>query len=377
MTTSDAHKPGHTIERKQKRRGASTTTQDDQSVETPRPTYLAFPSLPRSEPAILTTRNLFSLPTSNSTPSPSSAGNSSSTGPCPQSSESVTNATNTGIADTPRINVFDVTDPGLPPGTPCPTCHRRGSSTSANSPSPSPTPSPNGSFGLRESDSDTSLDISSLSLNDGPVPLLDFQRKNAGPLERGWIDLKVFEEIRREALDPESAKRGEDGYVYILEDKNQPGYVKIGQTSKNPHDRSVQINRCKKVCTELVKGQNFATVPCYKRLERIIFADLWNERRCFLCERCGKRRISLPKLTKHGEWLQMSKEDALARVALWKDWMRRNPYDDRGVLKPEWQKRIQTLEADVSFDETVDKEHASGKWWETFMKEVEGPSRLN
>ena len=262
----------------------------------------------------------------------------------------------------------DAAEDDSPPGTPCPTCHRVARGLQAESQSSSRSSSPNDLSDPIEDDSDTSLDLSSLSLGsaaDSSVPAIEFRRKNAGPIQRLLIDYKVFDVIRRELPDLQKAGEGQSGYIYILEDENQLGYVKIGMTSKHPLDRSTEIRKCKDVHAELVKDQDFTIVPRCKRVELIIFADLWNERQCFLCK-CG---------TRHNEWFKMSKEEAKLRVRLWQEWIRREPYDSEGELKDEWRNRIEALKRDRSYEETVKAEHASGKWWQSFMEEFPDSTR--
>lgn len=333
------------------RRRASITVEDIQSPETPHLRRPVLPSLPNSEPANLPTRHRSRPPTVSSRARQARSETDDDTEDEDSDAEDDDN---------------DIADHDQPPQTPCPTCHRGARGLKANSNPSSRSPSPDDSSDAIDSDSDTSLDMSRLSLGSSaeiPVVPIDFQPFNRVPLPRVLIDMKVFHTILPAALDERKKMRGTDGYIYILEDTKQPGYVKIGMTSKNPHDRSVQIQRCKVVHPELIKGQDFTIVPCYKRLERIIFADLWNERRCFLCEKCGRR---------HKEWFQMGKEEALLRVKLWQQWMRREPYDaSQGLLKREWRERIKALEKDPSYAETIETEHASGNYWQTFMRERE------
>ncbi|KAL8658611.1 MAG: hypothetical protein Q9202_007505 [Teloschistes flavicans] len=377
MTSSEDRRPRPTPEDKKKRQTASTASQDSQCVATPKPTRPVFHTPPQSEPANLPTRISSHLSaTGSSVPQPHSARKRQNHSQKQNDyedendvsrSERIVPTTNRETDDLPSINVFDTTDASSPPGTPCPTCHRGTPCSTSSSRFSSQSPSPTASFDQRGDNSDASLDLSGLSLDDEQTSSVDFKKKNAGPLPRPWIDLKVFQTIRHKALDPKSAKRGDDGYIYILEDKKHPGYVKIGRTRNNPHDRNLQIKRCKTVRPELIEGQSFTTVPCCTRLESIIFADLWIERRCFLCKYCRSRDYPY-KSTTHGERFEMSKEDALVRVKLWQGWMRRNPYDAQGVLKPRWQERTRALKNDVSYEEIVKTEHAQGKYWETFMK---------
>ncbi|KAL8795025.1 MAG: hypothetical protein Q9195_002473 [Heterodermia aff. obscurata] len=264
----------------------------------------------------------------------------------------------------------DADDDDSLPKTPCPACHRGARGLQAGSQSSSRSTSPDDLSDPIEGDSDTSLGFSRLSLGsatDSPVPSVDFYKQYPEPLPRDWIDFKVFHAIRNQALNPKEAKRGKDGYIYILEDKNHRGYLKIGETTKPPDERCKEIQRkCKKVRPELIQHQDSTKVPCCKRLERIIFADLRHEKHFFCCN-CGNSR--------HVEWFKMSKKEARLRVRLWQNWMRREPYDSQGVLKCEWRERMDALEWDRSYAKTTEAEHASGKWWQTFMKEFPNSKR--
>ena len=366
-------------------RRASSTAVNTHSQETPDPRRPVLPKLRNSEPANLPTRPRSRRPAVSSrasqarsvTNSPKSSRKNKSVQNGAKSSsrersvnDSEINTTDPATSDVSDAegDECDIEGESLPPGTPCPTCHRVSPEPERRSQSSSRSPSPDDLFDSIESDSDTTLGLSNLSLEsdaDNPVPSIDFQKKNAGPLQRSLIDIKVFYTMVHGGPGKQKLKREKDGYIYILEDKQQPGYLKIGMTSKNPHDRSNQIGRCEGVRPELIKGQLFTLVPCCRQLERIIFADLWNERQRFLCK-CGKR---------HREWFKMSKEEALLRVRLWQKWMHREPYDAQGALKFEWKKRIEALERDPSYEETAEAEHASGNWWQSFMKGFPDTSR--
>ena len=244
--------------------------------------------------------------------------------------------------------------------------------------------SPESVLDSEEDESDAVSDASSLSeelLADAAISPVKFRKTHETHLPRIDVAHKVFDAIRNKALKDKEAKRGEDGFIYILEDERWPDYVKIGQTCKNPEKRSYQIRRCNMPDLKLVNSQHYTWISCYKRLELIIHADLWNERHHYLCL-CGKSNptpksttseTSSPKVTKHGEWFKMDKEEAIKRVEQWRKWMRREPYDIHGILKSDWQKRIESLIKDESYDKTVEEEQTTRQWWQSFMEPFPDP----
>ena len=186
-----------------------------------------------------------------------------------------------------------------------------------------------------------------------------FKKTNAD-LSRRAITTEVFGAMLKGASTWKESKPGEDGRIYVLVESNNTEYVKIGRTTKSPEQRKKQVQRCGKIVFELVNDQDHTKVTNHERLEAIIHADLWNERHYFYC-RCRKKDTKseasshcLDTFTKHGEWFKMSKADAMQRVELWREWMRREPYDAYGVLKPEWQRRISRCEKNKSFKDILD-----------------------
>ena len=377
--------PGLTVPESTTRtqRRASSTAVNTHSPKTPDPRRPGLPKVRHSEPTNLPTRPRSRRPAVSSrapqarsvTNSPKTSqenkrvqdrAKSSSKGRSVDDSETDTTDPATSEDSDAEGDECDIESDVSPPGTPCPTCHRVSPEPERRSQSSSRSPSPGDLFDSIESDSDPTLGFSNLSLEseaDSPNVPIDFQQFNE-QLERSPIHIEVFDTIQ-ETQGKKKVKRLEYGFIYILEDKQQPSCLKIGMTKNHPQKRSRQIRQCKVVRTELVRGQDYTIVPWYKRLERIIFADLWNERQCFECT-CG---------TQHEEWFKMSKEEALLRVRLWQTWMLREPYDSQGVLKCEWQNRIEAIRRDQSYGKTIEAEHASGNLWQRFMEEFPDTSR--
>ena len=125
--------------------------------------------------------------------------------------------------------------------------------------------------------------------------------------------------IKKGARGPSGTGRGEKGCIYILEDLELAGYVKIGRTTKDSGTRKKQIERCGHIKFEPAEDQHLTKVFCYKRLEEILKTDLWNERCLYRCPSC-KRLSSTPskkdsdQTTKHGEWFKIDKQEAVERV---------------------------------------------------------------
>ena len=385
--------PGLTVPESTTRaqRRASSTAVNTHSPKTPDPRRPGLPKVRHSEPTNLPTRprshgstvssrarQVRSVTNSPETPLKNkkvqNGTRSSSKGRSVNDSETDTTHPATSDGGDAEGDECDIEGDLSPPGTLCPTRHRISPEPERRSQSSSRSPSPDDSFDSTKSDSDTTLGSSNPSLEiepdnpvpSNPVPSINFQKMHAGPPERLRVVHKVFDTICPDALDEQKEKRGEHGYIYILEDKDQLGYLKIGRTKYDPENRSKEIAQCDGVHPELIEGQDYTSVPCYKRLERIIFADLWHERQYFGCG-CRSK--------KHIEWFKMSKEEALLRVRLWQKWMQGKPYDSKGVLKRKWQKRIEALKRDPSYEETVKAEHASRSWWQTFMEEFPDTSR--
>lgn len=142
-----------------------------------------------------------------------------------------------------------------------------------------------------------------------------------------------------------------DGWIYILQIPGHPDYVKIGRTRQNLRDRTRQISSCHNI--KVVGGQHMTMIPFHERLERIIHADLYNERHFFHCPCTGSKSTTDSHkddgLTKHGEWFKLSVEKAIYKVEQWKTWMGQEPYEKPGTcedwyMKEYFKRRLQHCE---------------------------------
>jgi hypothetical protein len=147
---------------------------------------------------------------------------------------------------------------------------------------------------------------------------------------------------------PRSPATEDDGYIYIFRSKPDafpgPKYVKIGKTKQKPEERKDQWGKKCKFDFIHVEDENDKRFLHYHVVEKIIQAELYNERRKYKCNKCknfhhlelGEGSI-LSTPTEHGEWFEVSEEKALEVVNKWRDWVIKNePYRPDGTLHARW-----------------------------------------
>ena len=226
------------------------------------------------------------------------------------------------------------------------------------------------------SNADSMIDpMSSLQVSPSPAPrttlktTIEFSKYNQSNQEPQTVFNNVMHLVQT------SARTGtgnlyEDGWIYILQIPEYREYVKIGRTTQRTGARMKQINDCLDgVVIEEIGCEENTSVFYHERLERIIFADLYNERCHFYCPCKSKRsrsrspRTRSPRarspnskgpeidshendgMTKHGEWFKIDAQEAVRRVQEWRNWMRQKPYEkpdsvDAGELKDDWARRV-------------------------------------
>jgi hypothetical protein len=150
------------------------------------------------------------------------------------------------------------------------------------------------------------------------------------------------------AKQPRTPACEDDGYIYIFRSKPDafPGkkYVKIGKTKQMPEKRRRQWELGCKFEFIHIKDKNDKRFLHYHAVERIIKAELYNERRKYKCYKCKQEHeLELGQdgvrstATEHGEWFEVSEEKALKVVKKWRDWVIENdPYKPDGRLRARW-----------------------------------------
>jgi hypothetical protein len=139
------------------------------------------------------------------------------------------------------------------------------------------------------------------------------------------------------------------GHVYIYTSPDVSDCVKIGETKNTPEERIKQWGNCK-ITTEHVHDPGYVPFKHYKLVERLIEAELFNERCKYTCGICKRKSVSPPQngkepeMRNHGEWYKIIEGDAVAKVRRWREWfVLCEPYDDDGRLKPEWSARLESI----------------------------------
>ena len=191
----------------------------------------------------------------------------------------------------------------------------------------------------------------------------------------------VFNEVLNLVRQPASTNQNlyQDGWIYVLQIPDYKEYVKIGRTTQRMDARIRQIKKCRSGLMIKEIGCEFnSKVSYHERLEKIIHADLYNERCYFSCScKRSKSRGDSHKseaskidshqddgLTKHGEWFKMDAQEAIERVEKWRTWMRQEPYespgsDREGELKQDFVRRVDFFEKQRISDDP-------STWWQEF-----------
>ena len=182
------------------------------------------------------------------------------------------------------------------------------------------------------------LEPTILSSDSRPAPRilgLKFKRYYEDDLETPEVTDNVFK-LMKEPL--KSITAPAKGYIYALSIENYPGYVKIGHTGVSIASRRKAIGKCVPYKLRLYDCNDFHRIPNYQRLEKLIHAELRNERRKFACC-CGKKPKSDDCSKTHGEWFAISETEASVVINRWRKWMSSDPYTER-TLRPTEQLKI-------------------------------------
>lgn len=118
----------------------------------------------------------------------------------------------------------------------------------------------------------------------------------------------------------------------LPENHNWTHLIKIGR-SKNHQTRMKQIRKQCKYNPHTVFAH---FMPRHGMVERVVHTQLHNSRlRDAGCFGCGAR---------HEEWFRVDVRLAEDVVELWKAFVECSPYDEQGVMLPEWRERLEQLD---------------------------------
>ena len=192
--------------------------------------------------------------------------------------------------------------------------------------------------------------------DDLKIPYRSSDLKNLPPFDKDPLSLT---EINCNILDllqqPLEQKSLTEGHVYAFSIEDYSGYMKIGQTKNLIPRRAKEIERC--IQPYNLKANNpddFRRFSNYKRVERLVFAELRNKRRRLRCN-CKATTTDIDYVTDHAEWFAIGEDEAFAVVNRWRNWMASDPYIE-GMLRPSEQLKIDYYKA-----------HPSRVQWNEFM----------
>jgi hypothetical protein len=155
------------------------------------------------------------------------------------------------------------------------------------------------------------------------------------------------------------------GWTYIFESPNRaPGHLKIGSTIRmNERERS--LKRCERELVH-VKDNDRDAFDFHSIVESLVHQELHNKRRILSCH-CG---------TKHQEWFEVEKDDALKSICRWRTWIKvQKPYDKSWKLTPYWQWKVRNLPkalSHVDWDQWIEPnrlEYYLHFWYDEFGKD--------
>ncbi|KAM5383829.1 hypothetical protein ACJZ2D_001818 [Fusarium nematophilum] len=162
----------------------------------------------------------------------------------------------------------------------------------------------------------------------------------------------VKHEMTREFYD----KGQRDGHVYMYEVEGNPGFVKIGYTTRSVEERlqdwEFDCNRAPKVLYP-IPSSTAAVIPHAHRVEALCHAELAHRRISIYCYGCLKPHI---------EWFEIPSAEAIAVIQKWSNWMATRPYQSTQLRnKVKWTIR----------GEEKKKARDMGR----FMREISGAGR--
>ncbi|SPJ73996.1 uncharacterized protein FTOL_03726 [Fusarium torulosum] len=165
-----------------------------------------------------------------------------------------------------------------------------------------------------------------------------------------------YDIVKREMTRELHEKDQRDGHVYMYEVEGNPGFVKIGYTTRSVEERlqewDFDCNRAPKSLYP-IPSSTAAAIPNARRVEALCHAELDHRRIRIECDRC---------LKPHLEWFEIPSTEAIAVIQKWSNWMATRPYRSiqfrhkvKWILREEETKRARDIDR--------------------FMREISGASR--
>lgn len=129
------------------------------------------------------------------------------------------------------------------------------------------------------------------------------------------------------------------GFIYMYELKGSKGYIKIGKSNQNHGVRVAQWAKDCKLEFEQISDPNDRKFLNYEIVEKLVHAELSNERKKYKCKECkkGGNKKSKDENADHGEWFQVTEQRALEVIEKWRGWIvQQRPYRKDGALRGVW-----------------------------------------
>ncbi|KAF4415007.1 DUF1766-domain-containing protein [Fusarium austroafricanum] len=165
-----------------------------------------------------------------------------------------------------------------------------------------------------------------------------------------------YDMVKREMTRELHDKDRRDGRVYMYEVEGNPGFVKIGYTTRSVEERlqdwDFNCNRAPKALYP-IPSSTAAAIPNACRVEALCHAELDHRRIRIYCHGCLKQ---------HLEWFEIPSTEAIAVIQKWSNWMATNPYQSIQLRrKVKWTIR--------------EEETKRARDMDRFMREISGASR--